>query len=105
MDRLFNWEGWHVVKWIFGGTLMGFILLQIWNLETILNYDKKVIQDDVRESCGAEVFDRSRLSVLGQNRIAHDDSRIVRHHGPYENLKWLHCREIGIAVEELDEFS
>ena len=45
MDRLFNWEGWHVVKWIFGGMLMGFILLQIWNLETILNYDKKVIQD------------------------------------------------------------
>ena len=45
MDRLFGWFGWLVVKWIFGGMLLGFILLQIWNLETIPAYDKKVIEN------------------------------------------------------------
>lgn len=45
MDRLFAWFGWLIVKWIFGGMLLGFVLLQIWNLETIPEYDKKVIED------------------------------------------------------------
>ena len=45
MDRLFGWFGWYVVKWIFGGILLYFILLQIFNLETIPDYDKKVVQD------------------------------------------------------------
>lgn len=45
MDELWRWMGWHVVKWIFGGLIMGFVLLQIWNVSTIPDYDKKVIED------------------------------------------------------------
>ena len=44
-DNLWVWAGWLVIKWIFGFFILSFILLQIWNVSTIEDYDKKVIED------------------------------------------------------------
>ena len=49
-DKLWNWAGFQVIKWITGFFILGFVLLQIINLSMIEDYDKKVISDTVKVS-------------------------------------------------------
>ena len=44
MDKIWLWNGWLVIKWPFGALILWFVLLQIYNLETIPDYDKKVTE-------------------------------------------------------------
>lgn len=38
----FDWRGWHVVKWIFGGVLCIFIIAQIWGMNTKADYEDEL---------------------------------------------------------------
>ena len=39
MDKLWDWQGWHVIKWVFGAFILWVVLVNIWYLETVKNYD------------------------------------------------------------------
>lgn len=45
MDKLWNWRGWHVFKWITGVILCVFIVSQIWFLTINMNYANDLKKD------------------------------------------------------------
>lgn len=42
-DKIYTWPYQSLIKWPFGFLLLWFILLQIWNLETMPNYNEEII--------------------------------------------------------------
>lgn len=41
-DKIWCWHGWTIIKWPFGILLCWFILVQIYNFETIPNYEQSL---------------------------------------------------------------
>lgn len=67
-DAIWNWQGWHTIKWIFGSVLLSVLLVVIWKMNTAKNANEHINQE-VIDGIKKLVFDTHLSDKQTINKI------------------------------------